>query len=1051
MKKLLVTLIVFLAMCGSIFAQYVSHWPDFDHTAFMSQSPFVAAIELDGEIVTADNHPDNWNALEVAFFVGDQCRGAGVAVTGYDPALNYLDNQYVIGWGDPYPIINGAPLYYNTPGEVVTVRMYDHVNGIEYNECTVTIGNEEASEPYVIYTGAENDQGYADLYNCIILNFSTTTYESHWPDFDHTAFMSQSPFVAAIELDGEIVTADNHPDNWNALEVAFFVGEECRGAGVAVGDYDPAENYLYNDWVEEFGDPYPIINGAPVFYNNPGEVVTIKMYDHVNGIEYNECTVTYLGEPHVILTGEENSQFWDDFENPIILHFTTPCEVPTNLSVSDVTAHSVTLNWTESSATEWVVAYKTANDEEFTEVTVSENPYTIEGLNPVTTYNVMLQANCGTAMSAWTNPVSFTTTQYESHWPDFRYTAFIRQNPCVAVIELDGDIVTADNHPDNWNALEVAFFVGDQCRGAGVAFCSYYPAWNYLTNEYVEDYGDPFPMIDGAPIYYNNPGEVVSVKMYDHVNGIEYNECTITYLGEPYVIVTGVDNNQGWYDPETIIILHFTTPCEVPTNLSVSDVTAHSVTLNWTESSATEWVVAYKTANDEEFTEVTVSENPYTIEGLNPATTYNVMLQANCGIAMSTWTNPVSFTTTLYESHWPDFYYPAFMNMDYIVAAIELDGEIVTADNHPDNWNALEVAFFVGDQCRGAGVAVTGYDPALNYLDNQYVIGWGDPYPIINGAPLYYNTPGEVVTVRMYDHVNGIEYNECTITYLGEPYVILTGNDNDQGWYDPENPIILHFSPCEVPTNLSVSDVTAHSVTLNWTESSATEWVVAYKTANDEEFTEVTVSENPYTIEGLNPATTYNVMLQANCGIAMSTWTNPVSFTTLGQQAISLNNGTTWVSFNVETTLDDLKAALVAAAPAGTIIKINGQNNSTTYVRNHWQGNLTWDLSKMFKITVENACEITLEGMPINPADHPVTLLNGNNYLGFPFNQEMTLLTAFAGFAVNSDKVSGHTVNATYTRGRWNGSFSALQPGKGYIYNSAASEDRTFVFPVSSR
>ena len=150
--------------------------------------------------------------------------------------------------------------------------------------------------------------------------------------------------------------------------------------------------------------------------------------------------------------------------------------------------------------------------------------------------------------------------QYESHWPDFRYTAFRFQTPCVAAIEIDGEMVTAESHPDNWNALEVAFFVGDECRGAGVAYHTYNPAVNYLSNEYVEAYGDPYPILLGPPVYYTTAGDEVTVKMYDHVNGIEYNECTVTLEGEPYVIVTGVANDQGYFDPENPIILHFTTP-----------------------------------------------------------------------------------------------------------------------------------------------------------------------------------------------------------------------------------------------------------------------------------------------------------------------------------------------------------------------------------------------------------------------------------------------------------------------------------------------------------
>ena len=170
MKKLLLTLIVSLAMCGSIFAQYDSHW-EFYYPAFSDQTPLVAAIVIDGDTVTAESHPDNWNALEIAFFVGDECRGAGVAFGDYNPAVNYLDNEYVLEFGDPFPIINGAPVYFDSQnaGELVTVKMYDHVNGIEYNECTVTL----MGEPYDILTGGDNIQGYWDPENPIMLSFTT--------------------------------------------------------------------------------------------------------------------------------------------------------------------------------------------------------------------------------------------------------------------------------------------------------------------------------------------------------------------------------------------------------------------------------------------------------------------------------------------------------------------------------------------------------------------------------------------------------------------------------------------------------------------------------------------------------------------------------------------------------------------------------------------------------------------------------------------------------------------------------------------------------------
>ena len=151
--------------------------------------------------------------------------------------------------------------------------------------------------------------------------------------------------------------------------------------------------------------------------------------------------------------------------------------------------------------------------------------------------------------------------------------------------------------------------------------------------------------------------------------------------------------------------------------------------------------------------------------------------------------------------------------------------------------------------------------------------------------------------------------------------------------------------------------------------------------------------------------------------------------------------------------MDDLKAALVEAAPDAEI-KINGQGNSTNYnpTNHRWRGNLSWDLTQMYKITVTTACEITLKGLTMDPADYPVTIVNGSNYLGFPLNQNMTLTEAFAGFAQNGDKIHNQASSATYNRGRWQGStLTELHPGEGYIYKSAASGSRTLVFPVSSK
>jgi hypothetical protein len=177
-------------------------------------------------------------------------------------------------------------------------------------------------------------------------------------------------------------------------------------------------------------------------------------------------------------------------------------------------------------------------------------------------------------------------------------------------------------------------------------------------------------------------------------------------------------------------------------------------------------------------------------------------------------------------------------------------------------------------------------------------------------------------------------------------------------------------------------------------------------------------------------------------------------FTTTAQailtQTIELRAGWNWVSFNVDITLDDLKAALMAAVP-GTGTTIKSQDNITTYYNGtRWIGRLNsldLDLTQMYKIKVESACEITLEGMPINPAEHPVPIKQGDNWIGFPLNGEMPVTNVFDGFAQEGDIIKSKTAFAVYTGTKWRGTLQNLTPGQGYVYESAINDDRIFDFP----
>ncbi len=224
------------------------------------------------------------------------------------------------------------------------------------------------------------------------------------------------------------------------------------------------------------------------------------------------------------------------------------------------------------------------------------------------------------------------------------------------------------------------------------------------------------------------------------------------------------------------------------------------------------------------------------------------------------------------------------------------------------------------------------------------------------------------------------------------------------------------------------------------------------------EWQTVEATESPVVLTGLTPETPYEVKVQGVCDGVETEWTEVVTFTTLEQtvvlQEIALQSGANWVSFNVEITLDDLKAALVGDTEGVQALTIQSQTQNASYNPNNhrWTGRLnTLDLSKMYKISVAEAFVVTLEGMPIDPTQLEITIKNGANWIAFPMSVNMTPANAFAGFALPGDKLQSQSNNAQFNGTRWTGRLTNMEPGKGYIYTSEQLNERPLYYPAVAK
>ena len=351
----------------------------------------------------------------------------------------------------------------------------------------------------------------------------------------------------------------------------------------------------------------------------------------------------------------------DDFS------FTTPptCIAPTGLSVSEITSSSVQLSWT-SDADNFNVQYKKAADADWTDVngTISDNPYTLDGLESNTGYQARVRTYCdATDQSDWTNAVSFTTD-------------------CGAVTvfpftETFNNITSGI--PDCWNNSEGTTntinnrwnYHASGHDGACVRFNSYNNT-NGLTN-FLKTPAMNLPAGKSMQLkfWYKNPtGGDFSVYIS--------NDGGVTYTTE---LATGLTGASTWTEYEATIPVGFTDnvvivfkgtsnygngdayiylddveiseapACPKPTGLTASNATYNSVELAWTAGSdETEWKVIYGATGFDPASEGTtidnVTTNPYTLTGLTPETAYDVYVKAVKGSDVSPVSNKANFATT---------------------------------------------------------------------------------------------------------------------------------------------------------------------------------------------------------------------------------------------------------------------------------------------------------------------------------------------------------------------------------------------------------------------
>ena len=212
-------------------------------------------------------------------------------------------------------------------------------------------------------------------------------------------------------------------------------------------------------------------------------------------------------------------------------------------------------------------------------------------------------------------------------------------------------------------------------------------------------------------------------------------------------------------------------------------------------------------------------------------------------------------------------------------------------------------------------------------VTTETVTGYGYRYKLTSETewPEFNTADAATTSVTIASLAFGAEYEFEVKAIYGDNESCVT-----------KNVTFTTLEACMTPENLTISDVTAHTATLNWTEGYGDgEWVLQYKLSTEEEYTKsvnVALADLPYTLSGLTAESTYNVMIAPVCDATKTiagNFTTTVACFAPTNLAVSANVQT--ATFTWESDVNDYEIAHATEATADPNDNIVGTATENTY------------------------------------------------------------------------------------------------------------------------
>ena len=304
-------------------------------------------------------------------------------------------------------------------------------------------------------------------------------------------------------------------------------------------------------------------------------------------------------------------------------------------------------------------------------------------------------------------------------------------------------------------------------------------------------------------------------------------------------------------NPDSTMHITFTTKasCYPPVNVTISQVTGTSALVSWGAASfgANSYTVAYSVSGDDDWSEFVEENTVKMISGLEPNTTYDVLVYSNCTLGTAD-TIEKTFTTncliggdkqivqgTGTTTYLPGYNYYNYSYSQQIFLASELSG---LNDIHSIAFNASSIAsgsrhfkiyLMNTDAASSAWLDASSsqlvYDSTVTLTTGWNTFDFTAPFQrnsTDNLAVIVIDATGSYNSTYNYFRCHTTSQSLSSYSYQDDtPYSISTIPSSSYGSTTTSRNNVIFGSPCDstatcVAPNIYVSEIDVTSVTIDW-------------------------------------------------------------------------------------------------------------------------------------------------------------------------------------------------------------------------------------------